>query len=33
VDDVRVDVFDEDNAKICDIVFSLGKLTGGLGKW
>lgn len=27
MDDVRVDMFDEDDAKICDIVFSLGKLT------
>jgi hypothetical protein len=33
VGDVRVDMFDEDDAKICDIVFSLGKLTGGLGRW
>ncbi len=33
VGDVQVDVFDEDDAKICDIVFSLGKLTEGLGRW
>lgn len=33
VGDMRVDVFDEDDAKICDIVFSLETLTGGLGRW